>query len=147
MKRRRTRRSGSKGERYAATLLFQYRVVVNGDPGKRRLCEERIIVFRAPGARSALARARARGRAGQFRYTNTDGNPVFFEFVGVTDLLTLGVECEADEVWYDLVRKVRPMERRKELVPEPTRLSAIAGERSNRPLERTGRARRSAPSR
>ena len=70
---------------------------------------------------------------------------MFFEFVGVTDLLKLGLECEADEVWYDIVQKLKPMERRRELIPPPERLNAIAWERSNKPLERTGKARRSAP--
>jgi hypothetical protein len=37
----------SKPERYAAKLLFQFRVEVNGDSGKRRLCEERIVVLEA----------------------------------------------------------------------------------------------------
>jgi len=70
---------------------------------------------------------------------------VFFEFVGVTDLLKLGLECEADEVWYDIVQKLKPMERRRELVPPPERLNAIAWERSSKPRERAGKARPSAP--
>ena len=95
--------------------------------------------------RSALAKARARGKAAEYHHPNSDGTPVFFEFVGVTDLLELGVECEPDEVWYDIVQKVKPMERRRELIPAPERLNAIAVERSNKPLERTRKARRSAP--
>jgi hypothetical protein len=137
--------AGRRGRRYAARLLFQFRAMVNGDPGVRRLCEDRIIVLRAVGARSALARARARGKAAEYHHPNSDGTPVFFELVGVTDLLELGVECEPDEVWYDIVQKVRPMERRRELIPAPERLNAIAAERSNKPLERTGKARRPAP--
>ncbi len=90
-----------RGERYAARLLFQFRVMANGNPGVRRLCEDRIIVVRALGARSALAKARARGKAAEYRHRNPSGDPLFFEFVGVTDLLELGVECEPDEVWYD----------------------------------------------
>jgi uncharacterized protein DUF4288 len=138
-------RAGRRGRRYAARLLFQFRVMVNGNPGVRRLCEDRIIVLRAIGARSALAKAQARGKAGEYHHPNADGTPVFFEFVGVTDLLELGVECESDEVWYDIVQKVKPMERRRKLIPAPERLNAIARERSNKPLERTGKARRSAP--
>ena len=146
-----------RGRRYAARLLFQFRVMVNGNPGVRRLCEDRIIVLRAPGARAALAKAKLRGRAAEYQHPNADGTPVFFEFIGVTDLLELGAECEPDEVWYDIVQKVKPMERRSKLIPPPERLNAIARERSNRPLERPGahasrptgaaRAGRSAPSR
>src|SRR5439155_5040755 len=131
--------------RYAARLLFQFRVMVNGDPGVRRLCEDRIILVRAPGARSALAKAH--GKAAQYHYRNSSVSRVFFEFVGVTDLLRLGVECGADEVWYDIVQKFKPMERRRELIPPSERLNAIAWERPNKPLERTGKARRSAPNR
>jgi len=145
MKSVRSTKAGGRGERYAARLLFQFRVMVNGDPGVRRLCEDRIIVVRAPSARSALAKTQSRGKAAQYHYRNPSGSPVFFEFVGVTDLLKLGLECEADEVWYDIVQKLKPMERRRELIPPPERLNAIAWERSNKPLERTGKARRSAP--
>ena len=144
---RHTRKAGRRGRRYAARLLFQFRVMVDGNPGMRRLCEDRIIVLRAVGARSALAKARARGKAAEFQHPNADGTPVFFEFIGVTDLLGLGVECEPDEVWYDIVQKVKPMERRRKLIPAPEQLNAIVRERSNKPLERTGRARRSAASR
>jgi hypothetical protein len=45
--------------RYSAKLLFQFRVVVNGDSGARRLCEERMIVFRAASPRLALAAGQA----------------------------------------------------------------------------------------
>lgn len=138
MKTVRSAKAGRRGERYAARLLFQFRVVVNGHPGVRRLCENRIIVLRALGARSALTKARARGKAAEYHHRNPSGHSVFFEFVGVTDLLKLGVECEPDEVWYDIVQKVKPMERRRELIPAPERLNAIAGERSNKPLERPG---------
>lgn len=137
--------AGRRGKRYAARLLFQFRVMVNGNPGVRRLCEDRIIVLHAVGARSALAKAQTRGRAAEYQHPNSDGTPVFFEFIGITDLLELGVECEPDEVWYDIVQKVKPMERRRKLIPAPERLNAIAWERSNRRLERPGKARRSAP--
>jgi hypothetical protein len=125
--------------------LFQFRVMVNGKPGVRRLCEDRIIVLRAVGAQAALAKAQARGKAAEYQHPNADGTPVFFEFIGVTDLLELGVECEPDEVWYNIVQKVKPMERRRKLIPPAEQLNAIARERSNKPLERTGYAGRSAP--
>src|SRR5437660_4713800 len=101
MKSVRSTKAGGRGERYAARLLFQFRVMVNGNPGVRRLCEDRIIVLRAIGARSALAKAQARGKAAEYHHPNADGTPVFFEFVGVTDLLELGVECGSDEAWYE----------------------------------------------
>ncbi|UJB19070.1 MULTISPECIES: DUF4288 domain-containing protein [Lysobacter] len=111
--------------RYSAKLLFQFRVVVQGDSGIMRTCEERIIVFRAPGARRALAEAKRRGRKAQHDYRNSDGNRVFFEFVGVMDLLSLGPECDDEEVWYDIVVRKQPMERAAQLLPDESELSAI----------------------
>ena len=60
--------------RYSAKLLFQYRVMVDGSAGTRRLCEERIITFPSPYGKAALREAKRRGRAAQHRYKNGDGN-------------------------------------------------------------------------
>ena len=101
--------------RFAAKLLFQFRVSVNGDVGKRRLCEERIINFSARTPREALQIAKRRGKKGEHSYKNSAGNTVSFEFVGVMDLMSLGVEAEADEVWYDIRVRLLPKERRKKI--------------------------------
>ena len=116
--------------RYSAKLLFQFRMVANGDSGVRRLCEERIIVFRAASPRSALVEAKRRGKAAQHRYKNNLGDPVYFEFVGILDLLELGAECEADEMWYGLVEKLRPMERKHTILPKEKDLTAIRNARA-----------------
>ncbi len=109
-------------KRFAAKLLFQFRVDVNGDPGKRRLCEERIVIFKARSAKSAMTTAKRKGRADEHDYLNCDGNRVYFELIGVMDLLELGVECEADEVWYELHYRNLPMERREQLIPADEKL-------------------------
>ena len=111
--------------RYSARLLFQFRVVVDGDAGKRRICEERIITFTSSHARAALREAKKRGRAARHSYKNSNGCPVHFEFVGVLELLCLDPECDADEVWYHIVERVTPMERRATLIPPEDQLSAI----------------------
>jgi hypothetical protein len=111
--------------RYAAKLLFQYRVMVGGSPGIRRLCEERIITFPSTHGRAALGEAKRRGRAARHSYTNNDGNRVYFELVGVIELLCLDPACEADEVWYEMPERIRPMERRAQLVPPESKLHAI----------------------
>ncbi len=139
---RRPRRKNVDAARYCAKLLFQFRVVVNGDSRARRLCEERMLVFRAASPRLALAEAKRRGRAAQHRYRNNAGEAVHFEFVGILDLLQLGVECEADEVWYDLVERVRPMERRHAILPKEDALNAIRLARPHPRLQRTARRRR-----
>src|SRR5512133_2416398 len=94
-------------KRYSAALLFQYRVMVNGSPGMRRLCEKRIIHFRASDSRSALAHAKRRGKDAEHCYRNNDGNRVFFEFIGVRDLIGCDPACEPDEVWYQSLEMVR----------------------------------------
>jgi hypothetical protein len=113
--------------RYSAMLLFQFRVLLGGKAGKRRTCEKRIVSINARSARSALAQAKRKGKRAEFSYTNSEGNPVHFEFVGVTDLLELGVECEPDEVWYDMCELFLPMERREQLIPPESELSAMRG--------------------
>jgi hypothetical protein len=115
-------------KRYAAKLLFQFRVTIDGDSGKRRTCEERIILFKAVSARKALADAKRRGRMERNHYKNSDGNPVRFEFVGVMELLCLDSVCEDDEVWYDIVDRLLPSERRAAWIPPESELEAIRNE-------------------
>jgi len=111
--------------RYSAKLLFQFRVDLGEESGKRRLCEERIIVLDARSAKSALEQAKRKGKKAQCSCKNPDGNPVHFEFVGVMDLLRLGVECDPDEVWYEVRERLLPMERRHVLIPPEDGLNAI----------------------
>jgi hypothetical protein len=115
-------------DRYAAKLLFQFRVMIGDDPGIRRLCEERIIVFEAPSTEAAIQTARMRGSAAEHDYENDDGYQVYFELVGIRDMICLGAECEDDEVWYDIFEKVRPMEKASALTMSDERLTRrIAG--------------------
>lgn len=115
--------------RYAAKLLFQFRVSSREWQNKRRLCEEMIVVFQAGSASDALKLAKRRGRSSQHSYKNSDGNRVYFEFVGVLDLLELGVECDADEVWYEIKERLLPKERKAAIVPAERDLCAIRNER------------------
>jgi hypothetical protein len=52
-------------------------------------------------------------------------NQVHFEFVGVMELLCLESVCDADEVWYEMRERLRPMERRAQIIPPESRLHAI----------------------
>ena len=112
-------------ERFAAKLLFQFRVMIGNDPGKRRICEERIVVIEAVSAKTALAEAKRIGRKGRLKYRNTDGNEVHFEFIGVLELMHLGPECEPNEVWYEIKEMLTPMERAKKILPLEADLSAF----------------------
>ena len=112
-------------KRYVAKLLFQFRVTVAGKHFKRRLCEERFIMFRAASAKEALAHAKRRGKEEQHSYKNSGGNPVRFEFIGVMELLDLDLASEEDEVWYEIKQMVAPSERKAELIPARTVLHAF----------------------
>src|SRR5262245_52591302 len=111
--------------RYSAALLFQYRVVAHGVANRRRTCEKRIIHFRASDGRAALRHAKKRGRQAEHHWKNKDGSQVFFEFVGVRDLIGCDPACEPDEVWYQIVEMMTPMERRSMLIPPDSKLCAI----------------------
>jgi len=112
----RARSRGTNG-RWAAKLLFQWRVCRARRALKRRLCEERIIVFSSRSAKDALKHAERAGKHGLFKYRTAPGEEVFFEFIGVMDLLQLGVECGPEEAWYEIVERLHPMERRRQLIP------------------------------
>lgn len=118
------KKSVSDALRYSAKLLFQFRVVVGGKAGKRRLCEEQIIVLEAESAKDALTKAKRRGKQAEFKYKNAQGNPVYYEFIGVMELLDLQA-CDGDEVWYRLVERVQPSERKSILIPPESELNAI----------------------
>jgi Domain of unknown function (DUF4288) len=130
-------------DRYSAKLLFEFHVTVGGKPMFRRTCEERIIIVHASSARGALREAMRRGMQAQFRFRNTYGDPGHFRLVGIMDLLHLGLECEADEVWYDITERVRPSERRRFLLPATRDLHAFREERVLRGPRR-GRVRKKA---
>ncbi|MET0935444.1 MAG: DUF4288 domain-containing protein [Luteibacter sp.] len=120
---------GQRGERYAAKLMFQYRIA--GDtPGGFRTVEERIILIYAADASAAYAAAQAKGKSAKFSYRNNLDTRVYFEFVGVIDLMHLGVETEEDEVWYDIRRMKDPMRRQRDLVPDKRDLDAFRLERA-----------------
>ena len=122
----------SKTERYSAKLLFQYRVVTDGKVNKRRTCEERIILLECRSAKEGLKQTKRIGRRAEHEYENSTGAKVYFEFVGILDLQHLGVECEANEVWYDITQRLTPMERSGKLIPPESTLNAIKWERDVR---------------
>lgn len=112
-------------KRYASKLLFQFRVVIAGESNSQRTVEDRIVLIKARSAKAALSRARLIGKQREYDYVNDDGNRVYVELVGVTDLVSLDPECLKDEVWYDIRTMLRPMERKKHLIPKDRDLSAI----------------------
>lgn len=120
-----------RGDLYGAKLLFQWRVVQNGKTKQRRLCEERVILFRARSPKEALVRARRYGAQGAYEdlQLGSKRRKVFFEFVGVIDLDQLeGTTCLTEyplEVWYELRERVQPMERKQALLVPENRMRAV----------------------
>src|SRR5438045_8906807 len=86
--------------RYAAKLLFQFRMEDNGQSRRRRLCEERIVLFTARSDREAITRAKRRGDRAQYDYVNTAGKRVLLGFVGGRDMIQVWTECSQEEVGY-----------------------------------------------
>jgi hypothetical protein len=113
--------------RYVAKLLFQFRVMVDRVPNRRRRCEERIILIRASSPRGALAQAKRYGNRNNYTYDNTNGDDEHFEFLGVMDLLELGPECDKEEVWWDHVHRICPSEKRSRLIPTDAELLTACG--------------------
>jgi hypothetical protein len=112
--------------RYSAKMLFQYRADLgDGRSDVMRRCEERIVVIPAMNAKSALRKAKAYGKRAEFEGKAEAGNPIYFEFIGITDLLELGIETEPEEVWYDIITMKQPSERRDQLIPQESQLNAI----------------------
>lgn len=111
--------------RYSAKLMFQFRVMIAGKSNKRRIVEQRIILFEARSAEEALISAKNRGKREEYNYKNDDGNDVFFEFVGVVELIHLGIETQTDEVWYDISEKITPLEKIEKHIPKNKCLSAF----------------------
>ena len=100
-------------KQFAARLLFQFRV--KSSKARRLNCEERIILLETRSAKEALALAKRKGRAAQAT-PKSSGSNFYIEFVGVLDLLHLGIECEEGEVWYEIKEIVDPIKRRAKLI-------------------------------
>jgi hypothetical protein len=118
--------------RYAAKLLFQFRVGRSED-SKFRTCEERIVIVNAKTMTQAYRSAERVGRQGQTRYKNDEGEQVHFEYIGVLDLMELGIEAEENEVWYEVKTLLQPMERKNKLIKSVAEVThKKAGRRSGR---------------
>jgi Domain of unknown function (DUF4288) len=109
--------------RYAGNLLFEYGV--KEAPSLRPLCEKRIVVFQASGAREAIRRAKQHGKRGELSYRNADGQTVQIKFIGLIDVISLEA-CEEDEAYYSLRRMSDP----KRHVRPDARLSVLASSAS-----------------
>jgi hypothetical protein len=102
-------------KRYAFKLLFQYLICFEKKYDKKRLCEISIINLEARNAKTALKKVKRYAKEREHDYFNDAGSHVFFQFVGIVDMIRLGIECGPNEVWYDIVTLLEPMERKEKL--------------------------------
>jgi len=131
--------------RFSAKILFQFRPAARSSRAQMRLCEERIVRFDAASARGALAKAKEIARRASFTYRATDGGRVRFEPLGILELMELGVETVAGEVWWELCRRKVPGRGRPRSVPPERNLRVFTDLRpSDRRSDgrRAGKARR-----
>ena len=118
--------------RFAAKLLFQFRIAARGTVAKARVVENRIVIVNARNGESAWRLASKIGKNRQFSFLNDDRNPVHFEFIGIRELIGLDPECLPEEVWYSVGTMIRPMERRSSLIPKKSDLLALRADRTVR---------------
>lgn len=111
-------------KRFAIVLLFQYLQRTSSGFCSKRMCEKRIINVYAKNGVSALKKAKQYAKKAEFENINEFGNEYFFQFVGITDIQHLGIECSEEEVWYDVFYMLTPMERKDRLIPTDENLLA-----------------------
>lgn len=94
------------------------------------------MLIRAGSPRDALAQAKRYGKAESYKdpVARPRSRAVFFEFVGVIDLdhVLADFTDHPAEVWHELRERIRPMERRRELLVPENRLRAAKAPRPRR---------------
>lgn len=87
-------------KRYATKLLFEWTPDSAAKKPRRRFCEERIVVFEARSAASAVKRAATLGRNAETKFDS--GHRIRYR--GIVQCMELGPETEKGEVWWEFRR-------------------------------------------
>jgi len=90
--------------RYSAKLLFIWDPDPVTESKRRRLCEERIVVFQSRSAPYAVRKAKAIGKAAQLRFKS--GHRL--RFAGILQCMELAWETDTSEVWWEFKRRLNP---------------------------------------
>ncbi len=104
--------------RYAAWILFQFRVEENGISNKRRICEEKIYHIKAQNPNDAYNKGVKIGKEEEFCYEE-QSKIVYYEFIGIIDLIELFEIEDKNVVWDRFIEKIQPMENRDKIIPPP----------------------------
>jgi hypothetical protein len=81
-----------------------------------------MITFCAKAPTDALRYAKKYGAESEYSYKNHEHHTVYFQFIGVLDILELAIECDKVTMWYDIVEMNNPMERKHSIIPSDEEL-------------------------
>ncbi|GHT41378.1 hypothetical protein FACS189443_3080 [Planctomycetales bacterium] len=103
---------------YAARLLCQYRIEIvrTGECNKKRPCSLTTTLICAKTPKMALKKAKKIGKDKEVNYTNTDGNKVFVEFVGIVEMIEISFQIQFNEVWIWFGDMLTPMEKKDSII-------------------------------
>ncbi|MDO4627792.1 MAG: hypothetical protein Q4C70_01275 [Planctomycetia bacterium] len=104
-------------QKLALKLLFQFRIPIDGDSGVYRRCEERYVMLNVQDGEDinqVIDQFYKKIKKEDYVYQNTNGDQVFFEFVGVMDYIVWDYR-EENEFWYDYRTRKLPMENKTKL--------------------------------
>lgn len=123
------RRAATMIRKFAAKLLWQYEVQ-DGSIRKKRICEERTVVFDSRDAEDAYRKAVRCGYEEECSWwvDEEETAKVERQFVGIVELLELSDwddDEEFQEVWCELKDRVEPLERRERFIPPKGDLSVF----------------------
>ncbi len=113
--------------RYAAKLLFIWSPDPVTNSPRRRLCEERIVVYRSRSARDAVRKAKAMGRTEQLRFESGH----CLRFAGILQCMALDSD-DATEAWWEFHRRSNPESWARKHTPRESALFVFADKRRHR---------------
>ncbi len=112
-------------EQYSCKLLFQWNPFKDGEAfRKRRVCEEKIYSYPSKSPEDALAKAKALGEEECFDHETEEGH-VYYQFVGVIELIQLIDYNEGTELWYEMSEKLIKDGNFEYLVPKEKELAVF----------------------
>ena len=89
------------------------------------------MTFKSRSASEAVRKAQSLGRAGELHYDSGER----LRFAGILECMELGLESDAHDVWWDMVRHTNPERWARRVIPPLPRLRVFTE------LKRTVRSR------
>ncbi|MEM6457364.1 MAG: hypothetical protein AAF772_19915 [Acidobacteriota bacterium] len=110
---------------FGVEMLFQWRTTTpDGRSNTMRPCQTQIVHVDSRTARDAYRQALAHADAQTYTIDGPNKD-VRFECVGIVDMIEIDpLDDDSDEVWYDVRKRLMPMERKDAILPARDRLLA-----------------------